>query len=449
MPEPIEIMAQEMTLMRQGFTAMQAMLMETKAELSKVQRARSSAEQSSKNEAEGFSVEEMRDPLTNLVEWLNSPKTKTPSARLQEIYNNRENPTMSTSEQERLVTQETKDRIVLRRFIHEGPKYDGDAKKADRFLSKLKQYFKTNDSNTYTDEVLKRCMWNCLGDDAQTRAVNMGDDSSAMLNYTAGEYCAKLVAQFVNVNHQQTAANEYMKRKQTASEDVMFYLHAKQQLYIMAYPPAMRSFPQFKTDMIRGIMNSDLKLNVQRGCLDMTNMSDITERVRQELQILREWNLDPKHPNTSLVGLRDDKLRIGEDQMVKTGQIQMEVNQVREQEPEQEGEQGEVNALKPGTVCYNCGQGNHIAKDCRGPKKETATGTAGKPKTTEDKKKKKVVCYNCNEAGHYSNHCPKEDRRASGSKESSRVSSLEERIERLTGCVEQMMNKSAGFQNGV
>ena len=101
----------------------------------------------------------MRDPLTNLVEWLNSPKTKTPSARLQEIYNNRENPTMST-EQERLVIQETKDRIVLRRFIHEGPKYDSDAKKADRFLSKLKQYFKTNNSTMYTDKVLKRCMWN-------------------------------------------------------------------------------------------------------------------------------------------------------------------------------------------------------------------------------------------------------------------------------------------------
>ena len=155
--------------------------------------------------------------------------------------------------------------------------------------------------------------------------------------------------------------------------------------------------------------------------------------------MLRNWNLDPKNPNSSLVGLRDDKLRIGEDQMVKTGQIQMEVNQVREQEPEQEGEQGEVNALKPGTVCYNCGQGNHIAKDCRGPKKETATGTAKKPKTTEPKKKK-VICFNCNEAGHYSNNCPKEK---------SRVASVDERIERLTNCVEQMMNKSAGFQNGV
>ena len=79
-------MAQEMNLMRQGFTAMQAMLTETKAELSKVHRARSSAEQSSKNEAEGFSVEEMRDPLTNLVEWLNKPKTLNPSTRMQNNF---------------------------------------------------------------------------------------------------------------------------------------------------------------------------------------------------------------------------------------------------------------------------------------------------------------------------------------------------------------------------
>ena len=203
MPEPIEIMAQEMTLMRQGFTAMQAMLMETKAELSKVQRARSSAEQSSKNEAEGFSVEEMRDPLTNLVEWLNKPKTKTPAARLQEVYNNRENPTMSTSEQERMITQETKDEAVLRKFINEGPQYDGDARKADHWMSKLKQYCETNKSNMYADRELKRCMWNCLEDNAQIKALCMGDDSRAMMHYTAAEYGEKLVAQFVNVNNKQ------------------------------------------------------------------------------------------------------------------------------------------------------------------------------------------------------------------------------------------------------
>ena len=212
-----------------------------------------------------------------------------------------------------LVRQRTKDKAVLERFVEGGPKYDGKAQKADRWMSKLKLYFKTRDSAMYSDVVLKSCMWICLGDDAQTRAINMGDDSQAMLHYTAAEYCTKLVAQFVNVNNQQSAAEKYMKRKQTASEDVMFYLHAKQQLYIQAYPQPMRSFLQFKDNMIRGILNPDLKLSIERGCLYMTSMSDITDRVRQELWILQNWNLDPKNPNTSLVGLRDDKLRNGED----------------------------------------------------------------------------------------------------------------------------------------
>ena len=59
----------------------------------------------------------------------------------------------------------------------------------------------------------------------------------------------------------------------------------------------------------------------------MTSMSEITDRVRQELQILREWNSDPKNPNTSLVGLRDDRLRTVEDQVISTGQVQMEVDE--------------------------------------------------------------------------------------------------------------------------
>ena len=144
----------------------------------------------------------MRDPLTNLVEWLNKPKTLNPSAQLQGIYNNRENPTMSTTEQTSLVTQMTKEEAVREKFDEGGPKYDGDAQKADLWMNKLKQYFKNRNSVMYSDEVLKSCMWNCLGDNAQTRAVNMGDDSRAMLHYTAAEYCAKVVAQFVNVNSQ-------------------------------------------------------------------------------------------------------------------------------------------------------------------------------------------------------------------------------------------------------
>ena len=95
------------------------------------------------------------------------------------------------------------------------------------------------------------------GRSTQIKALNMGDGSRAMLHYTAAEYGEKLVAQFVNVNNKQTAAEEYMMRKQKASQDVLFYLHAKQQLYIQAYPPAMRSFVQFRDDMIRGILNSD------------------------------------------------------------------------------------------------------------------------------------------------------------------------------------------------
>ena len=79
--------------------------------------------------------------------------------------------------------------------------------------------------------------------------------------------------------------------------------------------------------MIRGILNSDLKLSVERACLYATSLSEITDRMRQELRMLRNWNSDPKNPNASLVGLRDDLLRTVEDQVISTGQVQMEVDE--------------------------------------------------------------------------------------------------------------------------
>jgi len=130
--------------------------------------------------------------------------------------------------------------------------------------------------------------------------------------------------------------------------------------------------------------------------------------------------------------------------MVRTGQIKMEVNQVHEQEPDQEEELGEVNALKPGTVCYKCNKNNYLAKDCRSSTEETATRATARQKKTETKRKK-VVCYNCNEAGHYSNRCTKPQK----GEETNRVSQLEQKVQRIADCLEKMMDKSVGFQSRV
>ena len=89
-------MAQDMNLMRQSMEAVQL-------RLNQVERAKSPTEQLTSNEATRFSVEEMRELLTNLVKWINKPKEPSPSAQLQENYDSRENPTLSTIERNDLV----------------------------------------------------------------------------------------------------------------------------------------------------------------------------------------------------------------------------------------------------------------------------------------------------------------------------------------------------------
>ena len=102
MPNPIETMAQDMNLMRQSMAqdmnlvkqSMEAMM----PRLNQVEKTRSSTEQLTGNEAAGFSVEEMRDPLTNLVEWINKPKKLSPADQMQENYDSREDPRLTTVE---------------------------------------------------------------------------------------------------------------------------------------------------------------------------------------------------------------------------------------------------------------------------------------------------------------------------------------------------------------
>ena len=158
-------------------------------------------------------------------------------------------------------------------------------------------------------------------------------------------------------------------------------------------------------------------------------MSELTDRMRQELRMLRNWNSNPKNPNTSLVGLKDDKLRFVEDQVISTGQVQMEVDErvpeTVDQKPSASRKEylGAVNSLRPETGHFQCSQ---RAKT----RKETET------------KKKKVVCHNCKQPGHYSNRCPEPRKGYQKGVKTNWVSDKELQIEKLENCIKLLMNKS-------
>ena len=52
---------------------------------------------------------------------------------------------------------------------------------------------------------------------------------------------------------------EYLQRRQLRNEDARQYYTDKLRLFVQAYPPAWRSLVEFKTNMLMGLYNAELR----------------------------------------------------------------------------------------------------------------------------------------------------------------------------------------------
>ena len=101
-------------------------------------------------------------------------------------------------------------------------------------------------------------------------------------------------------------------------------------------------------------------------------------------------------------------------ELMRTGQTNMEVNQMYTQEGVSE-EQGwdNVNELTPTGECYFCKKPGHQRRDCR---QYAPWKAKGPEKRGESRDVRKFICYNCNKEGHLARDCrsPRRQRRNPG-----------------------------------
>ena len=126
---------------------------------------------------------------------------------------------------------------------------------------------------------------------------------------------------------------------------------------------------------------------------DIHHKSEIKAVLDHQLVNLRTYNIDPRALSHDKAGLRSTYSfeKAGNsrrsDEMLKTGQVPMDVNAMpglvlEESDDEEKDIWGDVNAMQGGEACYFCKKTKHQKRDCRKYKewkKKTQTGSEEVP----------------------------------------------------------------------
>ena len=146
----------------------------------------------------------------------------------------------------------------------------------------------------------------CIEGSTRQEIVLLQPDGLAFDNYETGEFFQELLKKFAQEKVEEGKKMEYLARKQFKNEDVRKYYTDKLRLWVQAYAPARRSLVDFKTAMLMGLYNAELRKN----CLIF-----MPKEIKHESEIRAV--LDDQ-----LTNLTNER----SDEMLKTREVPMDVN---------------------------------------------------------------------------------------------------------------------------
>ena len=165
----------------------------------------------------------------------------------------------------------------------------------------------------------------CITGKAQFEIVLLKPDGLAFDNYKIGEFFQELLKKFTHEKDEEGRKMEYLQRRQMRNEDARQYYTDKLRLFVQAYPPTRRSLGEFKTDMLMGLYNAELR----KTCLlfmpkEINYEREIKAVLDHELVNLRTYNMDPRALAQDMAGLHStygyDRSEMSKDnKMLKTG----------------------------------------------------------------------------------------------------------------------------------
>ena len=262
---------------------------------------------------------------------------------------------------------------------------------------------------------LLACFTGTAAERVQQIGVNSEAYNSTILNANQpnqlqrfDDYLAKIQELFLPVSESLLARQNFVARKQAASEDIASYISEKLQFYRMAYSEQERTnqFSFLRDQIISGVYSHV----VRKRLIENPSVDEEGLRTAAALYVGQERQKFLSHCSdaTSLDGLR----------ATSRGTFSLDVDNVPM----------EINQLKkagPQDTCNRCGGRGHWAESCKkdwsrltpGAAKLQTRGGKTAPSSFSDKKK----CYFCNKTGHLQADCWKKQNQSNrGSRGSSR-----------------------------
>ena len=144
-------------------------------------------------------------------------------------------------------------------FSYRALTYDGNPSKVFDWCGELEKHLSRFKCETIPNDAIKRMLLDCITGKAQSEIILLKPDGLAFDNYEIGEFFQELLKKFTHEKDEEGWKMEYLQRRQMRNEDARQYYTDKLRLFVQAYPPARRSLVEFKTNMLMGLYNADLR----------------------------------------------------------------------------------------------------------------------------------------------------------------------------------------------
>ena len=278
------------------------------------------------------------------------------------------------------------------------PKYDRKIPWR-QFVFEFRSWITTFEIERCGDEFIKNTLvWAMRGPAQDMINLHRQGTPTFRRNVTWRNYAAAIEQVFAPQAESKLAKQEFKTYHQRSTEDISTYLSTKRALYDVAYPHGTGNFDNLLDEIIAGIYNKEVKLQLLRSNprnaqeMELNAVQIVAnERAAFENGYSRSETKDGLH-HTTQSGVRPT------EEPMDISALKDEIRTLKE----------DINAMsmdKSKISCYGCGKKGHIRSECRSSGGFRGRGGFVGRNQNQSGGKFAYTCHHCGKVGHKRADC--------------------------------------------
>ena len=289
------------------------------------------------------------------------------------------------------------------------PKYDRKIPWR-QFVYEFRSWVETFEIYNCGDEFIKNTLvWAMRGQAQDMINLHRQGTGTFANNLTWRDYAVAIEGIFAPPAESQLAKQEFKAYNQRPTEDISSYLSTKRALFEVAYPHNNGNFDSLLDEVIKGICNREVKLELLRS-----NPRTPEEMERNAVQIVANERAAYENGysrceskdglyHTTMMGRRENQ------------EEKMEVNNMKNEIQKMQESIDAVNGKpmdKSKVTCYGCGKQGHMRNECRSaPQRGGFRGRGNYQRGGQSSRggssggKFPYDCHHCGKSGHRKTDC--------------------------------------------